>query len=497
MKKQLYNWGIFLLLLLLLSPLFKLHVTGLHAWGGDFSQYIHEAINIVDNKPVGDIGYIYNENHPSLAPSAYPVGFPILLAPVYAKYGNDMMVFMTFMALLLFLLGGVCFYFIKFEFGALAAFLGTIVLIYNPWTIGFKAHILSDIPFTLFLLLSAFVYLHWENKRVPVIIGLIVGFTILIRTVGIVIPIAIALDKSMKILLAYRSKNNELATLKKEAIEGLTIIVTALVVVFLIHNVILPLPEDNNYSDIISSASKFDYLSRNFDHYIDLTHAYFTVNDQSWLSVISYWVFGLLALVGMVTQKQNTVFLLLLILGLFGIILLFPYLQQFRYVFPIVPFLIYYFIAGSKKVFANPKSNQIFLSIFLLFTLFFYIPKIIKFQKKLDDYPLASGPQQTVAIEAFQYVKENVPEDAIMVFSKPRVLSLYADRKCMRNSYSSADVVHGEFLDKNIDYILVNKWLGNRESSIGQYLEKYQESHLDSLWSNSRYVLFQFKKDIN
>lgn len=493
MKDRIYNWSIPVLLFLLLLPLFVLNITGLHAWGGDFSQYIHQAINIVDNKPIADIGYVYNSNHPSLAPSAYPAGFPMMLAPVYALFGNDMTVFMTFVAFLLFLMGGLFFYFIKQEFGVLAAFLGTLILVYNPWTIEFKVHVLSDIPFTLFAILSAFTYVYWKNKRMAVVIGCIVGFTMLIRSMGIVLIIAIVLDKLLKIGLLYR-KNNSDEAIKKEVKDGLMITITAILVVNLIHQVIFPLPKENDYTAIINSKTKFDYLWRNFYHYWDLFYAYFTIGSKSWLSIVSTWIFGLLALVGMVFQKQKSIVFLLIGLGLFGVVLLFPYLSMFRYVYPVVPFLIYFFFTGCKKLFAKSGYYKTFIGVYFLTCLFLYLPDIIQYQKKIDAYPLTSGPQQEVSVEAFQYVKDNTPEDALMVFQKPRVLSLYADRKCMRNSYRGPDVIHKKFLEQNIDYILQNLWIAKEDTPLDVYIKKYGEQHLDSIWSNSRYVLYQFEK---
>ncbi len=484
-----------ILLLFFMLPLFFLNITGKHGWGGDFSQYIHQAINIVENKAIDDIGYIYNENHPSLAPSAYPVGFPILLAPVYAFFGNSMTVFMIYMTILLCILGGLSYFFFRSEFSILASFLGIFILLYNPWTVGFKSNVLSDIPFTLFFLLSAVFYLFWQNKRFAAVIGFVAGFTILIRPIGYVLLIAIVMDKLIKLILAHYQKNYTVERLKKEVKDGLIIIIAALTVVFLFHEVFFPLPEKNNYTDIITSTTKIDYLSKNVKHYADFTQSYFTLNKTSFLSISSFWVFSFITLLGMIRQKRNTIFLLLLILGIVGIIMLFPYVQGFRYIYPTVPFIIYFFLHGTKKLIPNKKYNQLFLAIYFLITLILYIPKLIAFQKSIDSNHLESGPQAKDAIEAFKYIKENVPEDAILVFNKPRVLSLYTDRSCMGSSFKDPDALHSKFLEKNVDYVLFNTWVASSGTSVHRYVSKYRESHLDSIWSNKRYRLFQLRKE--
>src|SRR5688572_24452072 len=60
-----------------------------HDWGDDFSMYIAHARNIVEGIPYSDTGYIYNPDEPIGPPRASP-GLPLLLAPVYATRGVDL-----------------------------------------------------------------------------------------------------------------------------------------------------------------------------------------------------------------------------------------------------------------------------------------------------------------------------------------------------------------------------------------------------------------------
>src|ERR1700691_4453743 len=61
-----------------------------HDWGDDFSLYIQHAKNIVEGRPYGDTGYIYNPSLPVLSPRTYPPVFPLLLAPVYGFCGLNL-----------------------------------------------------------------------------------------------------------------------------------------------------------------------------------------------------------------------------------------------------------------------------------------------------------------------------------------------------------------------------------------------------------------------
>ena len=92
------------LAILLFLPLIFIGTHSSHDWGDDFAQYIHQAGNIVQGIPQSETGYVYNQLN-YIGPQAYPAGFPLLLAPVYAIAGNSMLAFTTFISLIYILLG--------------------------------------------------------------------------------------------------------------------------------------------------------------------------------------------------------------------------------------------------------------------------------------------------------------------------------------------------------------------------------------------------------
>ena len=74
----------------LFMPLLLINVKSSHDWGGDFAQYINQAKCIVEGKSQNETGYIFNEQNPFIGPPSYPVGFPMLLTPVYCLFGNNL-----------------------------------------------------------------------------------------------------------------------------------------------------------------------------------------------------------------------------------------------------------------------------------------------------------------------------------------------------------------------------------------------------------------------
>jgi hypothetical protein len=59
---------------------------GDHDWGDDFAEYTSHARNIVSGRPYAETTWVYT-TAPMEAPRAYPPGFPLLIAPVYAAAG--------------------------------------------------------------------------------------------------------------------------------------------------------------------------------------------------------------------------------------------------------------------------------------------------------------------------------------------------------------------------------------------------------------------------
>ena len=131
-----------------------------HNWGGDFSQYIHHAMNLVDGKAYANIGYIHN-TFSFVGPSIYPPVFPLTLAPVYALFGFNLFAFKVLVALFFF----TALYFATIMFteklSKVYQFAFVVLLALNPYFWDLKSQILSDYLFMLIV----FVTLLVLNKR--------------------------------------------------------------------------------------------------------------------------------------------------------------------------------------------------------------------------------------------------------------------------------------------------------------------------------------------
>src|SRR5690242_710038 len=89
------------LLFLFIVPLLFINIKSSHDWGDDFAQYLIQARNIVEHRPQTENNLILDEQNGAFAVKAYPVGFPLLLAPIYALKGLDIKYYFIVNSLLL------------------------------------------------------------------------------------------------------------------------------------------------------------------------------------------------------------------------------------------------------------------------------------------------------------------------------------------------------------------------------------------------------------
>ncbi len=166
-----------------------------HSWGGDFAHYILHAVNIVNGHHYSD-GIFMNQSirgyFPSLAPTAYPPGFPLMLVPIIWLFGiNFVLLKVPLVFLWIFwcdLMGGM----IREKLDDIVALCACLMLLFSPWFFVFKQEILSDVPFLFFTTWALAVY--WESEssvergvqtRVFALFLVLSAVCLLIRTAGL------------------------------------------------------------------------------------------------------------------------------------------------------------------------------------------------------------------------------------------------------------------------------------------------------------------------
>ncbi|MEO6883978.1 MAG: hypothetical protein ABI199_08135 [Bacteroidia bacterium] len=490
------KWIKYLIVALLCLPLFFINIKSSHDWGDDFAQYIHQAKNIAQGISQIQTGYIYNPHYPLLGPPSLPVGFPLLLAPVYAVFGNNIACFDVYITVFLFAFALLMFHFLCKHFSALIATLLVLVVVYNPWTLNFKMEIMSDIPFSLLLLLCILIY-QQKNRTIvrSILLAVLLGFLISIRNIGIVFILAVALDFLHELYENYTSILQKKYAYKK--LISLTIIVCGGFLIYVILNKWL-FPASNqgifSYNYFLDVNHLKETIQTNLDYYMAVIRAFFDPWNEHWQFVAQFsgdmiFAFIVLGMIKKMTQKIDFVDTCVLIY-LFIITIYPASTGGFRLLLPLIPFLLYYAIQGLRSIDIRLKINPNLFAIVLTIFVFFSYKKGWSEISKGEKITL-QGPQQKESIEAFNYITNNTPENARFDFIKPRVLALYTNRSAMSNLYNqNTSIIHQHLLENNVSFLLINNRIS--DDSLKEYVKVY-EKNWDEIWSNTEFQLYKRK----
>ena len=460
-------------------------LTGGHNWSySDFAGYILQAKSIL----AGDLdGFIAQnsitilESDVPVGPIAYPWGYPLLLAPIIAVMGISTLS-MKILNILFFIIFLLSLYGIaskrlpQFESLALVA-----IFAFNPILIGSQDYILSDIVFLGLSTLTIFLIDHWDaaHQSKPthlpqIIIGIAILVSFLTRTNGLLLlPTLIAYE------LFFAVKHRTLkASLSRWLIP--TAVFAALWVLF---SAIFPDGQSSHlehYQDFkITQLWEFSLA------YIHMGAAFFT---QVPGAAIIYSIFRLFFIVGFLRKFQKNLLFSLYFFSTLLIYITWPHLQGVRFLYPILPFFMYISVQGMQDVATQlpEKFSKVFaiaykgLFIFIAAAMLFTSAQAAR--QNLADGRSIHGPFDEVAIEIFDVVKNQTPEESRIIFFKPRIMTLMTGR-------DSILILSCENLPK-ADYVVTNK----KWEDVGQIAPEEIEScptPLSKLYENRRFVLYK------
>src|SRR5215207_8910030 len=163
-----------------------------HEWGDDFAWYIVQAKSILSGTTdefMEQSAFTNGQSTTHLGPLAYPWGYPLLLAPVYAIKGMSPLA-LKLPGLLFFAGFLVCLYLLmRDRLTQTESLVVVAIFAFNPLLLQFLDQILSDVPFLFFSTL-ALLLLSDRNRDNDIhytLIGIIIFFAFFIRTTGILL----------------------------------------------------------------------------------------------------------------------------------------------------------------------------------------------------------------------------------------------------------------------------------------------------------------------
>lgn len=122
-----------------------------HNWGGDFSQYIAQAQALINGTiptQIANNTLMMQYSDGVYGPNVYPWGYPLLLAPVLALFGEDLLA-LKCVNIAFFMLFIFCFYaYVARRFSTQASIALSLAFALNPMLLNFASNnILSDISY--------------------------------------------------------------------------------------------------------------------------------------------------------------------------------------------------------------------------------------------------------------------------------------------------------------------------------------------------------------
>ena len=165
-----------------------------------------------------------------------------------------------------------------------------------------------------------------------------------------------------------------------------------------------------------------------------------------------------------------------------------PSQQGIRFVLPVMPFLVRYMIIGLGMLrIDNARTRNMIAVAFGLLVLVQYLPPIAKMAARST--VVIEGPQEKESVEAFTFIKSNTPENAVIVFRKPRALALYTGRTCWANEQTEDyNFLENRFNSIKARYILVNSSVS--DETIKDYIAVNKDK-VRPVWENTKFRFFE------
>ena len=204
MKKR--TWFILTLIVLVSGAISVSLLTRGQTWLDDFAGYLMQAKSILGGTMADFVrqnSFTVTQSSYPPGPAAYPWGFPLLLAPVYAVFGMNVLAFQLANTLFYALFLIVFFALTRTRLPEASALALTAILAFNPALLGAHDQILSDIPFLFFSTCAIFLIDRSLREKPSVWFSLGTGAAIFtasfIRTNGVLLLIPLLAAQAIRL----------------------------------------------------------------------------------------------------------------------------------------------------------------------------------------------------------------------------------------------------------------------------------------------------------
>jgi hypothetical protein len=446
-------------------------------WGGDFSLYISHARSLSEGRPYADTGYIVNPYFKSLSPTTYPPLFPLVLTPLYAKYGLDYNV-LKLPGIVFFAIGiPVLFCFFCRDLPAIESLAAIFLWTTWPWILGFKDAVLPDFLFLLLWSLALWLLrLAYDEApmRRPELRGIVIGIlayaAYATRSAGIVLPAAV---------LCYDFLRFRRISRLAAFVAGIFALLT-LAQGLLIHS-------ESSYLQMFAFSPGATVKA-----YLYAVSTLFSSSAGGWERLLRYAAIVpavLLAGAGFFVNLRRFRSPLEVTVILYGVLLVLWSLGTgTRYMMPLVPFFFLYIFIGlgllKGRFGSRVWRGATCALVFLILTCY-----VIE-DRTYRPGQIEGGVSTPGFAELCQYIRANTNPKDVFVFQNPRVLSLYTRRPAsVYPEHGDPQLVWNYSHNIHARYIVVTDFLNGDSTVLHPFVREYGD-RLRMIFSNTNFRLY-------
>ncbi|MEW5938082.1 MAG: hypothetical protein AB1750_00355 [Chloroflexota bacterium] len=458
-----------------------------HEWGDDWASYVMQAVTITK----GDTrefmvrnAFTMRESTHFLGPDAYPWGFPAFLAPFTLVCG-PLNVFclkfanLIFFALFLWALHA----FLARRLPPLETNLILALFAVSPVLLQYVDIVQSDIAFLFFSTLALILVERVNNSLYEkFLLGLVIFLAFFVRTNGLLLLPTLFLTQAF----AYFRTQPRLPLDPKRILSPGLIPYIVFGLLALANFLLFPAGEGLHLARLsaISPAS----LAANLSMYFSLPAAFF---DSLPHSLIIYGILLPFFLGGAAIYFKRDFHIVAYILLSFGLFILWPETQGIRFLFPLLPFLVYFAYQGMTATsFALTERYQ---RAGQWLTRGFWLVILAAFawtslSSAYNNLAQGRGPYGNVldplSVKMFGYIRLNTPEDSVVAFYKPRALRLFTGRDALLIDTCDA-------LPK-ADFVVLRKSRGAVDQIAPNEIETCNPSvQVSEVFDNEKFVVYK------
>ena len=456
-----------------------------HEWGDDFAWYIVQAKSILSgttDEIMAQSAFTNGQSTTHLGPLAYPWGYPLILAPVYAVKGISPLA-LKLPALFFYAGFLVCLYLLmRDRLTQAESLLAVSLFAFNPLLLQFLDQILSDIPFLFFSTLSLLLMTRDDKRSLlhNILIGAAIFFTTFLRATGILLLGCFLIVEFIRLLSSRRDRETIL-----EIIKGPAIVCFVFILLWIVNLLLFP---SGGESYLSQYAGLIETARAGIPAYFNVFSYYFG-DTQVW-KYLYYFVFIFFLLGAWNRWRQEPIFILFFILWIV-VHITYPYFQGPRYIFPLLPIFIYFAIQGMRFLIArlpekhHPTGQALAYGFWILIAGIFLVQSSLTAFANLRNNRGINGPFDPYSTEVYAYIKEKTPPESVVIFFKPRVMVMMTEHPTIMSTECDRMLMG--------DYLVLSRKVGENQQIPPEAINACNLP-LDQVLKNNRFVVYQIQK---